>query len=151
MHGIPSCCFSPSQNTRDVSASLGVVILGGRGQSEQSQCACMSVVCIHNTHGCFFSLPPPLSLSPPHAAAGTLWAHSPLRPLSAKAGFLQLRLFVCLFFLFPLYVSQPVGLIVNPTYTISDGGAPALVQPRAHLVSSSCPQMQQVLACRAPS
>lgn len=97
----------------------------------------------------FLSLP--LSLSPPHAAAGTRWAHSPLRPLSAKAGFLQLRLFVCVFFLFPLYVSLPVGSIVSPTNTTPDGGAPALVQPRAHLVSSSCPQMQQVPACSAPS
>lgn len=78
---------------------------GGTGTVRaEPVCVCVSVVCIHNTHGCFFSLPPPLSLSlsPPHAAAGTRWARSPLRPLSAKAGFLQLRLFVCVFFLFPL-------------------------------------------------
>lgn len=78
---------------------------GGTGTVRaEPACVCVSVVCIHNTHGCFFSLPPPLSLSlslsPPHAAAGTRWARSPLRPLSAKAGFLQLRLFVCVFFLF---------------------------------------------------
>lgn len=58
--------------------------------------------------------------------------------------------FVC-FFLSPLYMFQPVGFIVSPTHTIPDGGAPALVQPRAHLVSSSCPQMQQVPACSAPA
>jgi len=122
----------------------------GGSQSRANVRVCLLCAFITLMAVSFLSLPP-LSLSPPHAAAGTRWVHSPLRPLSAKAGFLQLRLFVCVFFLFPLYVSQPVGFIVSPTYTIPDGGAPALVQPRAHLVSSSCPQMRQVLACSAAS
>lgn len=37
---------------------------GGTGTVRaEPACVCVSVVCIHNTHGCFFSLPPPLSLS----------------------------------------------------------------------------------------
>lgn len=123
---------------------------GGQGQSEESQCACMSVVCIHNTHGCFFSLPS--SLSPlPTLPLHTLGALTSQASLSQSWIFAVASFRLCAFFFLLCYMSQPVGFIVSPTYTIPDGEAPALVQPRAHLVSSSCPQMQQVLACNAPS
>lgn len=78
----------------------------GGGQSRANVRVCLWCAFITLMAVSFLSLPLSLSLSPPHAAAGTRWAHSPLRPLSAKAGFLQLRLFVCVFFSFSsLHVS----------------------------------------------
>lgn len=96
-----------------MSVSLGVVILGGGGQS---QCACVSVVCIHNTHGCFFSLPPSLSLSL-FLLPTLLLAHAGCAHLS---GLSQPKLdfcscvfsFVCFFFLLFTCLSLLVSLSI---------------------------------------
>lgn len=80
---------------------------GGTGTVRaEPACVCVSVVCIHNTHGCFFSLPPPLSLFL-FLLPTLLLAHAGRAHLS---GLSQPKLdfcscvfsFVCFFFFFPL-------------------------------------------------
>lgn len=96
----------------------------GGGQSRANVRVCLWCAFITLMAVSFLSLPLSLSLSPPHAAAGTRWAHSPLRPLSAKAGFLQLRLFVCVFFFFLLFTCFSLLVSLSAPHTPSQMEGP---------------------------
>lgn len=75
----------------------------------------------------FFSFS--LSLSPSYAAAGTRWVRSPLRPLSVKAGFLQLRLLVFVFSFFLCFTCLSLSSFIvghaslSPTCAALDSGS----------------------------
>lgn len=125
----------------------------GGSQSRASVRVCLLCAFITLMAVSFLSLPLSLSFSfsSPRCCWHTLGALTSQASLSQSWIFAVASFRLCVFsFSSFTCLGLSVSLSVPPTPAQLEG-PPALVQPRAHLVSSSCPQMQQALACSAPS